>query len=339
MRTKTIIFAKVLVGLGTLMVGCQSQCSTKLATEQGKLEPAESQLDQAKKLEPKDAEADYLSGVVLQRRRQPQKAYEAYASAARKNPGELAYVMAESEMLAVLDRPAEAIELLKTKIAYFEHSAAIHDALGQLLVEQGRYAEGASMLREASVLAMDDQTIREHLAFALYYAKQYHEGAKVFARLLKNDGYARRADVYGALGECQSRDGQLNEARQTLEMATQLDSSCIGYWLGLGRVAAELNDWPGADLAVQRALSMEPTSSEAHCLLGYVRLRQDQLPQALAAFHMANRMDANDTVSLCMQGYVLEQMGRRNEAVQFYARALRIQPNDELAKHLMASAE
>jgi len=36
--------------------------------------------------------------------------------------------------------------------------------------QQGEFAEGAGMLRQASLLAPDDQTIREHLALALLCA-------------------------------------------------------------------------------------------------------------------------------------------------------------------------
>src|SRR5271170_7281393 len=116
--------------------------AARLAIEQGSLETAEKQLEQAKKLDPANPEADYLTGVVLQRWQQPEQAFEAYDAAVKKNPDELSYLMAKAEMLVVLNRPVEALELLQAKVVYFEHSAAIRDAVGQLLVQQGRYAEG-----------------------------------------------------------------------------------------------------------------------------------------------------------------------------------------------------
>jgi tetratricopeptide (TPR) repeat protein len=311
--------------------------AARLSIEQGKLEAAEAQLDVARKLSPKNAEVDYLAGIVLQRWQQPLKAYEAYDTAVQKNPQELAYLMAKSEMLVVLHRQDEALQVLKEKVVYFEHSAAIRDAVGQLLVEQAKYADGADMLREASILATDDQIIREHLAFAQFDAKEYRDAIETFNRLLKDEKFQKRADIFAAMGECQANVGQLRDARESFETATNLDSSTAGYWLGLGRVAAQLGDLQRGELAARKALAIEPANGSAHCLLGYVRLREGKLPAALAAFRMASQLDAADTLSLTMQGYVLEKLGKRDEAVQFYARALKIKPNDELASRLMAS--
>lgn len=311
--------------------------AAKLYIEQAKLEPAAKELETARKLDPKNAEPDYLTGIVLQRWQQPQKALEAYDAAVQKNPEELSYLMAKAETLVVLNRGGEALDLLKQKVVYFEHSAAIRDAVGQLLVEQGRYREGAEMLREASILATDDQTIRDHLAFALFYAKQYGESSQVFVRLLRDEGFAKRADVRGALAECQAQAGQLRDARASFETAAQLDATNVGYWLGLGRVAVQLGDLPRGEMSARKALSIEPANGDGHCLLGYVRLRQGKLPQALAAFRTASQLDSGDAVSLAMQGFVLEKLGKSDEAVQCYAKALKLKPSDELASRLMAS--
>ena len=313
--------------------------TAKLNIEQGQLESAERQLKEAGKIAPTNGEIDYLRGVVFQRRQQPQKAYEAYDAAVRKNPGELSYLLAKSETLVALDRSGEALNMLKDKLAFFEHSAALRDTVGQLLVEQNRYAEAADILREASILAGDDQTIRQHLAFALYYARQYSAADEVFTRLLKDTDFTKRADIYAALGECQSRSGRLRDARQSLQNAVELEPNSTGYWLSLGRITTQMDDLPRAELAVRKALAIEPNSADAQCLLGYVRLRENRLTDALAAFRSANQIDPADTVSLCMQGYILGKLGKSDEAVLLFAKVLKLNPNDELASRLMASAD
>jgi Flp pilus assembly protein TadD len=313
--------------------------TAKLNIEQGQLESAEKQLKEAGKISPGNGEIDYLLGVVFQRRQQPQKAYVAYDAAVRKNPGELSYLMAKSEMLVTLDRSVEALDMLKDKLASFEHSAALRDTAGQLLLEQNRYAEAADILREASILAADDQTIRQHLAFALYYARQYSAADEVFTRLLKDTAFTKRADIYAALGECQSRSGRLRDARQSLQNAVELEPNSTEYWLSLGRITTQMGDLPRAELAVRKALSIQPNSADAQCLLGYVRLRENRLTDALSAFRTADQIDPTDTVSLCMQGYVLGKLGKSDEAVLLFAKALKLNPDDELASRLMASAD
>src|SRR5215218_5692617 len=76
--------------------------SARLAIEQGNLELADKELVTARRLDPKNAEADYLSGVVCQRWQRAPEAYEFYRSASEKQPSELAYLMAQAETLVAL---------------------------------------------------------------------------------------------------------------------------------------------------------------------------------------------------------------------------------------------
>ena len=311
--------------------------SAKLAIEQGRLEQAEGELKIAREVTPKNAEADYLSGVIYQRWQKPQLAHDYYKAAADKAPSELAYLMARAEMLVEMGEPAEALKLLEAKVIYFEHSATIRTAVGQLLVEQRRYKEAVDIFRQASILATEDLTIREHMALAMFYAGQYRESSDALKRLMKNDQYAQRGDLLAALGECQLQMGQYREARATLESATQKDMSSAGVWLSLAKAAMQLNDPKRAELSLKKSLAIEPDNSEAHLMLGYMHLRQNRFAQALPAFRKASALDQNDTVSLCMVGYALERMGKPEQAIQFYSKALRLKPNDEMASKFMAS--
>src|SRR5688500_1521391 len=55
--------------------------SAKLYIEQGRLDLAQKDLQTASTLDPKQAEADYLSGVVHQRWQKPEEALKAYSAA------------------------------------------------------------------------------------------------------------------------------------------------------------------------------------------------------------------------------------------------------------------
>src|SRR5215213_7046526 len=56
--------------------------SAKLAIEAGNLDQADKDLARARKINPKNAEADYLAGVVNQRWQKPDVALEFYSTAA-----------------------------------------------------------------------------------------------------------------------------------------------------------------------------------------------------------------------------------------------------------------
>lgn len=308
----------------------------KVGIEQGKLDQSLHELETVRQLAPGNADADYLAGVIYQRWQRPDTALGYYVAACNKSPNELSYLLARAEMLVALDRSDEAMELLHSKLTYFENSPAIRDAVGQLLVRKAKYREAAAVLRQASILSADDQGIREHLALALYYDKQYREAGQLFERLLKDDRYQSRADLQTALGECQMQTERLHDARDSFQVAAQLEPADPIHWLNLAKVAMELNDLTRAEMSVRKALSLEPARSECHLMLGYLRLRQQKLNEALSAFGKASLLDDKDPVSLCMIGVVLEKQGKSSEAIACYGKALKLRPNDELAATLMA---
>jgi Flp pilus assembly protein TadD len=313
--------------------------SAKLAIEEGNLDLADKELAKARKLQPKNAEADYLSGVVNQRWQKPEVALEFYSAAADKETGELAYLLAKSEMLVFLGRQEEALRLLQSKVVYYESSAVIRDAVGQLLMQFKKYDEAAAVLRQATILATDDLVIQEHLGFALYFAGKYAEAVEPLRKVLKSESYAKRADVHMALGKSLLEIGKLREARAALETAGNLDESNAATWVSLGRVAMQLGDDKRAELSLRRAIATDPANSEARLLTGYLRLRQKKYNEALTSFQRASALDAKDTTSLCMVGYALQKLGREKEASQYYAKALKIKPGDEMARKLMASVD
>jgi Flp pilus assembly protein TadD len=313
--------------------------SGKLAIEQGQLELAERELEVARKFAPNDPEAYYLSGVVYQRWEKPERAYEFYTAANDRAPNELPYVLARAEMLVDLNRSDEALSLLTDKVQYFENSAPIRDAAGQLLTQKGKYKEAVEMFRQASVLEEEDPSFRERLGLALYYDKQYKEAGEVLSKLVAKEGYAGRADLLSALGECQLQTGQFRDARHTFENATKATPSNAKAWLGLGKAAMEMKDFRRAELAMKKSQTLEPTSAEAHLLQGYLRLRQNRMKEALAAFQKSSTLDPKDAVSVCMVGYVYEKTGRSDLAMKYYGKALKLKPNDPLASQLMAGVD
>src|SRR5258705_1210107 len=137
--------------------------SAKLSIEQGQLDVAEAELNLVRELDPKNSEADYLAGVINQRWQKTQVACDFYATACEKNPNELAYLIAKAEMLVQLEQNAKALEILRDKLNYFENSAAIRDAVGQLLVQDKKYDEAAAAPRQGLALAHGEAETRARI--------------------------------------------------------------------------------------------------------------------------------------------------------------------------------
>jgi len=313
--------------------------SAKLYIETGSLEAAERELMLATQSPATAAEAAYLSGVVYQRWQQPQRALECYQQACDKAPAELAYVLAKAEMLVAMDRRDDALTMLQSKVAYFEHSGEIRDEVGLLLVQEKRYPEAIEMLRRAAILAPDDLTIREHLAMALFYGNQFAESADLLNKLLNGGNGDHRPDLQITLGECQLQTGDFSDAVQNFQQASEEMPQSVGVWLGLARAELQLNNPRQAEFALRRCLALDHPPSEAHLLMGYTLLRENRLMDAYGCFVRANQLDPNDTVSICMVGLALDRLGRAHDAAAWYQRALKLSPGDEMAQQLLASLD
>jgi tetratricopeptide (TPR) repeat protein len=311
----------------------------KVDIEQGDLEPADAELQTARTLDPKLAEADYLSGVIYQRWQQPSKSLEFYQAAYDKAPTELAYLMAKAETLVAMDRQADALKLLQDKVTYFEHSPVIRDAVGMLLVEEHQYDAAVQMFRRATILTPDDLSIREHLALASYQDGQYADAADTLTRLFQDNTLAQRSDLQLTLAQCQFSMGQAAEARRTAQTACDLDESNSYAWLTLAKISLALGDQHRTQAGLDRALALAPDSDQAYLLLGYLRLRQNRFQEALNSFNQAANLAPRDGTTLCMIGYTLQKLSRPHEAAAFYAQALKLDPKDNLAQKLMADTD
>lgn len=313
--------------------------SAKIHVEQGDLQPAHRQLTEALVHDPSNAEADYLLGVIQQRWQKPLEALAHYQAARGKQPEELAYLLATAETCVALDRVDEALELLQPRVQFFENSGAIRDVVGQLLVRKGQYPPAIAMLRQASVLSSSDNSIREHLALALFHGGEHREAIQVLVQLTSDEPFASRPDLLMALGECYLTISRPREARAAFDTASQLDPGSAAIWMRMGKAALELHDLRRAELSLRKAQSLDGSNSEVHLMMGYLRLKQDRFADALTSFNKAATLDRTDTVSLCMIGYVLEKMDRPGQAMSYYAQALKIKPQDELAAKLMAGVD
>ncbi|HEX8340158.1 MAG TPA: tetratricopeptide repeat protein [Tepidisphaeraceae bacterium] len=312
--------------------------SARIAMEQNRLDAADKSLAEARRRNPKYPEALYLSGIVSQRWQKPEEALDYYTRAADAEPTELAYLMARAETLVQLARRPEALSALQDKVVYFEHSAAIRDAVGQLLLQEKRYADAIEFFRQASILAGDDWSIKERLAMAEMLHGDAADAAELLRAIVKRPEFQDRPDLHTALGEMELRLGRRVDARLSFQTATEADAASIPAWIGLTKAALSLNDFARAEIAAHKAVSLAPELSDTHLTLGYVRFRQQRYDEALVAFRRAAALNPEDATSLCMIGTIMAKQGRPGDAMVYFAKAIKADPSDELAKQMMLAA-
>lgn len=127
----------------------------------------------------------------------------------------------------------------------------------------------------------------------------------------------------------------LEEARNHLVRATELDPDYAEAWAELGYVIASQYDTgvinteafrASAEGPIENALRLAPSLPKANALRGILLWRLDEIPAAEAAFRRAVELNPNDSSSLEFYGQFLRTIGRLDEAATVLEKALEGDP-------------
>lgn len=98
------------------------------------------------------------------------------------------------------------------------------------------------------------------------------------------------AGAYNNLGVIYSLIGDSVNERKALERAVQLDDHCALAYLNLGRLQVASANYPGADLALRKASSLNPADPVSLILLSYSQLLQKHFDDAIATSQRAHAL-------------------------------------------------
>jgi TolB-like protein/DNA-binding winged helix-turn-helix (wHTH) protein/Tfp pilus assembly protein PilF len=140
-------------------------------------------------------------------------------------------------------------------------------------------------------------------------------------------------------------NGNLDRAPQYFQQAIEKDPNFAAAYAGLADCYLMLAAWnhvralevrAKARAAIEKALELDESSSEAHTSLGYYKLTYEREPNAIESeFKRALELNSNNSDAHKYYAFYLMQAGRFDEATAEATRALDIDP---FAPHLNASA-
>jgi tetratricopeptide (TPR) repeat protein len=309
--------------------------AARIALERGYLERSYHLLASAIEFDPKLANAHYYQGLVLQRWRQLEGALNRYQRAYELEADNVAYLLATSEMLVALDRTDEAVELLESKVTYFEQNVGIREAIGQLYNVQGQYETAVNYFREAALLQPDDLQIREELAMAQLAAGQAKEALPTLKQLCAEPDFRDRGYLSMALVTAYRLTGRLDDARSTCTAMTRHNPENIEAWRLLAELAWAQQDLAATLTAAGRVYKLAPQDSQGYVLAGLVWQQRGQTKRALQLFDRAAKVDKTSAEAAILYGIALEDLGQPGQAANSYREALRRDPSDQRAQQLL----
>jgi predicted O-linked N-acetylglucosamine transferase (SPINDLY family) len=133
------------------------------------------------------------------------------------------------------------------------------------------------------------------------------------------------------------RSGRLIEAERLYRRLCDADPNDARALHLLGQVTHQLGR-PGATELIGRALTLEPSFTEAHNDRGVILAAQGNFAEAAACFESALKLQPNFSDARNNLGYALQRLGRSDEAATHFERVLKDAPNSALARFNLAMA-
>jgi len=254
----------------------------RVALERDDIASAREAFARAVGLEPGSAQARFYAGAVEERIGKREAALRHYRKAAELDPMDAQYALAAAEVLLDLDRHGTAHETLATSPAA-EGSAGIHRLLAQIEMMGGRTDSAIAHLREARLLAPEDDAVMEDLAAAHAAAGSFRRAASLLDVLLAHPEHEGREDLRLLRARCRLVSGDPALARQDYLALTASETESTAYraWVGLGKAAFVQQDQSALRRAASRAVSADQRAPEGYVLWALWHHRRGDLAAAV----------------------------------------------------------
>jgi tetratricopeptide (TPR) repeat protein len=165
-------------------------------------------------------------------------------------------LLAEIELQS--GRPHEAVKLLEEAIDRAGVTVHLLERLGDTHQEMGRVGEAVQAWTRATTLAQGPEVKDVHYKLATTFER------------LKNAERSRHhlARAYLAAGRELLDRGKVDDAREPLEKAVEIEPGLVPAWFYLGETQRQREEVPAARRAYQKCLEFEPEHGRAHAALG-----------------------------------------------------------------------
>ena len=206
---------------------------------------------------------------------------------------------------------------------------------GFRLFAQGKFAQAAPLLENASAAAPEKAELARALGLC-YLRLHKAEGARTaFARLFGVPANSAKAHLLAAkmmMGE------NLEEmAEPELRAAVKLEPELPETHYMLGELAIYRGDTDLAVVELQKEIAINPAFSMAHYRLGDAFTRKELWDQATAPLEMAIWLNPDFSSPYILLGKVYYRMGRLEFAEGMLKKAVRMDPNNAGAHYLLAN--
>jgi predicted Zn finger-like uncharacterized protein len=296
----------------------------KLALE--RVEDASATLKKLRETYPQSVPVAYWYGRALEAagsRALAETVYRGVLKTPNRDPQTVDVYVALALLQSQQGNNDEAQKTLADARAKLPDLPAIHKALGDVALSQGRYAQATSEFRQAVSLDQEDLGSKFRLGVALRRDGRFDEASTSFDAVANEDkDYPGLALERGLLFEA---SGHMEEALREYEIALEKAPADPDLMLRVGCGKVSAGRAKQAEEQLRKVLAERPNSAETnHCLGRALLLEGTRLAEALRLLERAVELDANRAEYLLYEGWAANEAGNVPKAEHALAEALRL---------------
>jgi tetratricopeptide (TPR) repeat protein len=211
-----------------------------------------------------------------------------------------------------------------------------HSNLGNALKDQGMLDAAAACFRRALELKPDYADARYNLGNALNGQGKLDEAVACYRRVLelRSDW----AEAHNNLGNALKDQRKLDEAVACYRRAVELKPDYAAAHSNLGNALNDQGKFDEAAACCRRALKLNPDCAETHSNLGNALRGQEKLEEAVACYRRALELKPDYAEIHNNLGGTLRDQGKLDEALACCRRALELKPNYAEAHNTLGAA-
>lgn len=302
-------------------------------------------------LDPENAEAHNIAGLVHYRRQFFTAAVREFETAEKLRPSDKQYSHNLGIALAELNRNEEASQAFRRATGleegadmrrnFIERTAANNV---RKLYNDGHVAMESHNWRKAieqfkAVLELKPNMMEAHMNLGFSYRMKgdldnqihhFSEAARLNPAL---------PDIHHNLGLAYSDARKYTEAADEFRKAIELDSSLKDSYFSLGMALSRTGKYSDAAVQFEKSLELSPDWFEAHMNLGTSYLKLGKLNDAVKSFEKAAQLKPRSAEAQYNIGAAYMNMEKIDQAVAFFKKALEIYPGHTMAHALLKELE
>jgi tetratricopeptide (TPR) repeat protein len=278
---------------------------------------------------------------VARRRGDLEAARRYHEAALDLRPRDVPSLVGKAEACAGLNALDVAEESFRAALALDPGAAAAHAGLGQLALQQRRFAEAVTRFEKALEIVPEANRLHYGLAMALRGLGRADEARRHLS--LSGPVGVRTADpvldrlqellrgerVHLVRGRLAYANGRYAEAAIEFGAAVEADPRSVRAHVNLGATLVALGDTQGAIGRLREAVALAPENGTARYNLGTLLAAQGAHAEAVEQLRAVVSLDRGDGQAHLILARSLAATGESAEALRHLSRAMELDPRDE----------